>query len=200
LGLNLLLANYTNNKIYFTNNVNNFVGTIASGVYDITTFLQAVKTAMESSRYGGTVIVTFSDLTYKLTINSSTSIFFQWGTFTSNFAYNLLGFLQGDTIFGFIHTADNSLNLSIPSCFFIYISQFPVMCRNVNNVVGTFPVYTTGNSGDISFLWERTHYELESTSTISSLNQLHIQLIDPRTGRRFDINNIDWAMLLELQY
>jgi hypothetical protein len=155
---------------------------------------------MESSGYGGTIIVTFSDLTYKLTINSSTSIFFQWGTFTSNSAYNLLGFLQGDTIFGFTHTADNSLNLGIPPCFFIYISQFPVMCRNVNNVVGTFPVYTTGNSGDISFLWERTHYELESSSTISSLNQLHIQLIDPRTGRRFDINNIDWAMLLELQY
>jgi hypothetical protein len=75
LALSLPISNYmvdtTNNQIYFTDGVTEYIGNITPGIYNSDNIITAVKTAMEATGFGGTVTVTFSETTYKLTITST---------------------------------------------------------------------------------------------------------------------------------
>jgi hypothetical protein len=204
LALAMPLSNYTinstNNLIYFNDGVTDYIATITPGVYNSDNIVTAIKTAMEATGYAGTITVTFSENTYKLTISSTTNFMLQFQTLTDNSANHILGFDELDTVLALSHEGDNSINLSIPSCIFLKIAELPSMVRSSNGINGTFPIYINVISGEVNYFYSNLYFENVAYNTISFTNMLHIQLIDPDTGNTFDINDNDWSMLLELEY
>jgi hypothetical protein len=204
LALALPLSNYTvnttNNQIYFNDGVSDYIATITPGIYNSDNIITAIKTAMEATGYVGTITVTFSENTYKLTISSTTNFMLQFQTFTTNSASHILGFDELDTVLALSHEGDNSINLSIPPCIFLKIAEFPTMCRSSNGINGTFPIYINTISGEINYFYSNLFFENIAYNTISFTNMLHIQLIDPDTGNLFDINDNEISILLELEY
>jgi hypothetical protein len=95
LGISLPLTNYIintlNNKIYFRVGVTDYIATMTPGVYDYSTILSEIKTAMEATSFGGVITVLYSDSTLKFTINSTVSFLFTWGEFTISSAAYILG-------------------------------------------------------------------------------------------------------------
>jgi hypothetical protein len=204
LALALPLSNYTindsNNIIYFTDGVTDFEATIIPGIYNSDNIGLAIKNAMESVGYVGTISTYFSENTYTLTIISTTNFSLQFGTFMANSAYQILGFDLVDTSLDIAHEGDNAINLSIPPCIFIKINEFPIMCRSSNGINGTFPIYINTISGEINYFYSNLYFENKANNTISFTNMLHIQLIDPDTGDLFDVNDNEISILLELEY
>jgi hypothetical protein len=204
LALSLPITNYTvdstNNLIYFTDRVTEYIATITSGIYTSNDITTAIKTAMEATGYGGVITATFSENTYMLTIDSTVNIELQFGTYSNNSASHILGFDDVDTAVSASLTGNNSINLSVPPCIFIKINEFPVTYRSSNGYNGMFPIYINTISGEINFHFPYTHFKSQTHNTKSQLNQLHISLLDPRTGLPFDINDNEWTMLLQLEY
>jgi hypothetical protein len=202
--MSLPISNYivddTNNQIYFTNGISEYIASITPGIYNSDNIVTAVKTAMEATGFGGTVTVTFSENTYMLTIASTVNFGLQFETYGDNSASHILGFDDLDTVVAASCTGNNSINLSIPPCIFIKINEFPITCRSANGYNGTFPIYINTISGEINFYFPNIQYESCTYNTTSQLNLLHISLIDPRSGLLFDINDNEWTMLLQLEY
>jgi hypothetical protein len=71
-GISLPLTNYIintlNNNIYFRVGVIDYIATITPGVYDYSTFLNQIKSAIELTGFGGIITVIYSDTTLKFTI------------------------------------------------------------------------------------------------------------------------------------
>jgi hypothetical protein len=134
LALALSFSNYTindsNNIIYFIDGVTNFEVTIIPGIYNSDNIGLAIKNAMKSVGYVGTISTYFSENIYTLTIVSTTNFSLQFGTFMANSAYQILGFDSVDTSLDIAHEKDNAINLSIPPCIFITINEYPTMCRS----------------------------------------------------------------------
>jgi hypothetical protein len=135
-----------------------------------------------------------------LTIASTINFGLQFKTYTTNSASHILGFDNLDTVVAVSYTRNNSINFSIPPCIFLKINEFPVTCRSSNGYNGTIPIYINTISGEINFYFPNMHYEAQTHNTTSQLNQLHISLLDPRTGLLFDINDNEWCCLLELSH
>jgi hypothetical protein len=206
LALSLPITNYTinsyNNLIYFTDGVTDFTATITSGIYNSDNIVLAIKTAIEATAIVGTITVMFLENTYKLTITSTTNFALQFATYTTNSANYIMGFDEVDTASALSHEGNNSINLSIPSCIFVKINEFPTNCRSSNDINGTFPIYIYINtiSGEINFYFPNSQFNLVSNNIVSYLNNLIIQLINPDTGYLFDIQDSEWSMLLALNY
>jgi hypothetical protein len=92
LPLSYYIINDSNNLIYFTDGVTDFEATIVPGIYNSDNIGLAIKNAMESVGYVGTISTYFSENTYTLTIISTTNFSLQFGTFMANSAYQILGF------------------------------------------------------------------------------------------------------------
>jgi hypothetical protein len=188
-------VNDTNNKIYF----NGLTATLPNGIYNVVNILPEIKLAMEATGYGGIITATFNELKHLYTIDSTTNIALEFGTNTTNSAAYLLGYNNVDTAPSLSLVADNITNLSVPLYFFIDISGLSSPVRTTNNESATFVVFTTSNSGGISFHFEDTHYESNSMGTSGALQQSTITLRE-RGNRLFNIHGNDWTMLLELTY
>jgi hypothetical protein len=204
LALALPIYNYTvdttNNQIYFSDGVTNYTASITVGIYNSDNIITAIKIAMETTAYVGTVTVTFFEYTYKLTITSTTNFQLQFATYTTNSANYIMGFDEIDTALSLSYEGDNNIILSIPICIFIKINEFPSMCRFSNDINGTFPIYINTISGEISYFYSNFNFENVTSNTTSLLNNLHISLIDPDTGNLFNINGNEGSMLLCLEY
>jgi hypothetical protein len=178
LALAMPLSNYTindtNNMIYFNDGVTDFAVRIIPGIYNSDNIGLAVKDAMKSTGYAGTISTYFSENTYTFSIISTTNFMLQFGTYTDNSANHILGYDPMDTALDIAHEGDNAINLSIPPCIFIKIAEFPTMCRSSNGVNGTFSIYINTISGEINYFY--LYFENITHSTISLTNMLHIQL------------------------
>lgn len=193
-------VNSSNNIIYFTDGDLNFQAEIPPGVYDILTLPPVIADVMTNgSGFDGNVTVTFDDSTLLLSITATSLISLQFGTFQTNSMATLLGFNLIDTALLLTNTANNIINLSIPSCIFIRINEFSQMCRSTNGYNATFAIYPQGDSGTDTIFFNNATYEMECGHTISLLNQLNISLINPKDGSFYEIDT-DWSMMLELIY
>jgi hypothetical protein len=150
---------------------------------------------MKATGYVGTITVTFSENTYKLTITSTTNFALQFATYTTNLANHIMGFDELDTTSALSHKGDNSINLSIPPCIFIKINEFLVNCRSSKVSIEPFLSTSIINtiSGEVNFYFPNNQFNLVSNSTVSYLNNLTIH---PDTGYLFDIQDSEWSMLL----
>jgi hypothetical protein len=142
LALALPLSNYTvnttNNQIYFNDGVTDFIAIITPGIYNSDHIVTAIKTAMEATGYVGTITVTFSENTYKLTISSKTNFMLQFQSFTTNSANHILGFDELDTSLSLSHEGDNFINISI---HLVYLSKLLNFQQCVDHNLSHFVQY-----------------------------------------------------------
>jgi hypothetical protein len=203
LGISLPLTNYIintlNNNIYFRVGVTDYVATITPGVYDYSTILSAIKTSMEATGFGGIVTVIYSDSTLKFTIASTVSFLFTWGEFTDNSSAYILGWTNENSLDDVSHESPDVSHLSVPPYLLIDIDKFPIICTTTNKESCSFIVFSQHNSGYIAFHWANTHYMLQSQGTVQPLQDFQVK-IKYRGDNILDLNEVDWSMLIEVEY
>jgi len=203
-GVSLPLTNYiidaSNQNIYFSDGTN-YIGVLTPGVYDYTTILAEIKSAMEATAYAGTITATYSLTSFKFTVAGSVNFAFTFGTNTTNSAAYILGFDDEDTIIAASHMGDDVAHLSIPPYFFINVDNFSTQSSTSNGEICTFIIFSQNNSGYVNFHWNKTHYSLniEGPPSREPLQIINVNL-KMRGGNYFNLNNTDWSMLLELIY
>ena len=188
-----------NNKVYFTDGVTDYEATLVNGIYDTDSILDAVKVAMEATSYSGTITVTFDAIAHLYQISSSTNISLQFGTYTTNSISELLGYNNVNTALGLTHIANNVCNLSVPEYFFINLSGVNSNVQTTNSETGTFVVFITTNSGGVNYHFENTNYKSSSKWNVHPLQTVRVTLKE-RGNKIFDINGVNWSMLLKLSY
>ena len=192
-------VNDTNNVIYFTDGSTEYIATLVNGIYDAINILPAIKAAMESTPYAGTITATYDDIAHLYLIESSTNISLQFGSYTSSSIASLLGYANVDTPLGLTHLANVVCNLSVPEYFFINLSGVNSNVRTTNSENSTFIVFTNTNSGRVNYYFENTHYMSSSRGNTHPLQVVRVTLKE-RGNRIFDINGVNWSMLLQLTY
>lgn len=201
--LSLPLTNYNisslNNVIYISDGATDYQYSIPPGVYTTLNLPAIIKAGLDSV-FPGVFTVSFDNVSLKFTISCTVTFSFTFGTNTTNTSSLLLGYDNVDTALSFTHIGNNSINLSIPSCMFLNIAEFPIMALSSNGYRGNFPIYVNTISGEIDLFFSNSGYDLESSSTVSVLNQLNISLINPLNGQVVDLNNVDFSFLLQLDY
>jgi hypothetical protein len=203
LSTSIPLSNYiindNNNILRFTDGVTDFTATIVSGIYDYVTILTAIKTAMEATAYAGTITVTYDIVTYKFTITSTTPIILQFLNTTNSIAY-ILGFNAVNTGSAVSHIADSIGHLSTPPCLYITLDCFPNNCRTTNNEDNcTFIIFSQTISGHNSLHTTNTNYKIDTYQSINSIQNFNV-CIKERGGLLFNMNGVDWCMMLEVEY
>lgn len=165
---------------------------ILDGIYTSLTLPAEIDAAFLVA--GFTTTTVFDESTYRLTI-TSTAPFSILGV-TSD----ILGFTTSPL--GLVHTATNAINLSQPPVIGIRINEIHQDARNVSSVGGpqTFLVYSKGNSGDyLLFSAHSDHYnDAPLGHTIYTINSLSISLTNMRTGEPYDLQGVNYTMMLEL--
>lgn len=200
LPLTNYIINSSNQNIYFDDGTA-YVAQISEGVYDYITILLAIKTAMEATAYAGVITAVYDSQTFKFTISGTVPFLFTWGTNQSNSAAYILGFNNIDTASALSHTSNDVSHLSIPPYFFINIDAFSTEISTTNSDICTFVVFSQNTSGFVNFHWEKTHYKLliNGPPARNGIQYLTINL-KTRGGSFFNLNNVDWQLLLHLTY
>ena len=120
---NIYNVSDNNNKIYWTENSVDKITILTNGHYNYVDFKSHVSTQLNNTG-SGTVSVTFNENTRKFTITDTLSIYFTFGTNTSNSARKLLGFNESDgTPSLFTQTSDTAIDLNPCKNIFINIKQ-----------------------------------------------------------------------------
>lgn len=202
LCVSLPLTNYTinssNNLIYFNDGADE-IATIPPGSYDYNSILTAIQTAMTTAGYGGVVTATYDNVTMKFTIATSTAIIFTWSNTTNSAAY-ILGWNNGDTLLDTSHTSTNISHLSVPSTLYIIMDYFPNLCQTTYLDYCTFIIFSEMVSGYNTYHFANTQYIMETSNNSHNRLQNFNVNIKTRGGQLFDMNGVDWNMLLELEY
>jgi hypothetical protein len=202
LSTSIPLSNYIindNNNILRFSDGTNYTATIVSGIYDHLTILTAIKTAMEATAYAGTITVSYDVVSYKFTITSSTPIILQFLNTTDSIAY-ILGFNDVNTSSAVSHVADKIGHLSTPPCLYLTIDCFPNNCRTTNNEDNcTFIIFSQTISGYNSLHSMNTNYRIDTHQSVNSIQTFRVSIRE-RGGVLFDLNGVDWCMLLEVEY
>jgi hypothetical protein len=189
----------TNNLFNFSTSSTAYVATVASGIYDVNSIINAVVNAINATTYGGTVSMTYNPASYVYTITSTIPISLTFGTNTTNSIANLLGFSPINTTLGTVQTATNISNLSIPPAFFLNIQELPNSILTSTGYAGTFIVFVTVNSGYINFNFEASQFKQKVNCNRSNIiSRFSIQLLDPRTMDVYNLNGGEWVMMLQL--
>jgi hypothetical protein len=203
LRISLPLTNYIindfNNQIYFRVGVTDYIGTILPGVYDYSTILTVIKTAMEVTGFGGIITVTYNDSTLKFTVASTVSFLFTWGEFSDNSAAYILGWPNENSIDNVTHESPDVSHLSVPPYLLIDIDKFPIICTTTNKKSCSFIIFSQHNSGYVAFHWANTHYVIQSQGTVQPLQDFQVK-IKYRGDNILDLNEVDWSILIEVDY
>jgi len=188
-------VNNSNNSVYFTENSNEVVATIANGFYTDTTLAAAVATAMTTASSGtNTYTTTLSQTTEKMVVTASTTTFeFTFGTNTLNSANQVMGFSATDTALAASHTSDNIIDLAQSLCFNIVINDLNELCTTGNSSACTFAVPIDQNSQGIVIY--TPHRQQQTIHFWQPTKCLQVRLTDDQS-RTLDLNGLDWMLIL----
>jgi len=184
-----------NNKIYYDVGGTDYTATIASGYYDSTTILAAVKTAMDADNgsHGKTYTVTYSETTRYLNIAQDSGTFsLTFGTNTSNTARHVLGWSADDTTAATNQTANQSLNLSGPSSLHLSINGISKY-RAGPGTYSTF--YLTLDAATGQFITRNDKNEKQPFLIFETTEILEIKLRDV-DGNIIDLNGGDIEFMI----
>lgn len=188
--------NSTNNKVYFNDGVNcNF--TIPTGNYSVYDFITALQTGFNT--VSANYIVTYSDVSMKITITGLIPFQLLFGTNTTNTGAYIMGFNNIDNVLALSQTSNNCIDLSLPLYICCDISEFETNVKSTNDSSSTFVFVNKGNCGDILVYTEMSDYKQCTSITESNIQNLHIRWTIPG-NYPLDINNADWMMVLRLHY
>ena len=129
---NIFNINDTNNKIYFNENGNNLIATLTNGYYDLNDLKTNISDNMNNVM-SGALTITLDSNTNKFTFSVGTgnTLYFSFGTNTTNSAKKLLGFNEVDGISSNTQISDNSIDLNTIKNMFINILE-----NNKKNIYG----------------------------------------------------------------
>lgn len=191
-------VNNTNNKIYFVENSVELTATLTNGNYNTTTILAELDTQMDAVA-AETYTWSLDADTQKLTCTqdgASLAFAFQWGTYTTNSAHEVLGFNATDgTASTAAKTADNVYALDLPRGIMVQLDRYQIEAGLQGS--GTFTVPWTAPFGDIV-----THsFDPEREPTFKILDGArwwNVKLID-FNNNPVDLNNSEWYMRFQVK-
>jgi hypothetical protein len=176
--------------------------TLPVGSYDTTTLTAAIKTAMDAVGDGNTYTVTYSSLTFKITVVANTNAFvFNFNN--SDTPWKLMGFDNAATASSLTQVSDNAVDLSLPRELFVHIDGFarrPQLCNGTKPFDYLFHVLLGANSGTVVVrdIDLNQHVYLDSTGEFST-RFLYVKLYDGH-GNLIEFNNSDWTMQIQFHY
>ena len=179
------------NTLYNVNSHNNVIpwielgstaynSTIAAGNYTSAEILTSIKSAMELSG-AGTITASIGANTEKITVASTNSFEFTFGTNTTNSMAALLGYADTDTGAGVSHLADNVFDLSYTHNIYIESDIARKFDDKIINTTGNYrPILSVVNRDTSygSLLHENPNTRISYRANIGQIRGIHIQLKD----------------------
>lgn len=190
--------NATNNSIYFNDgSIKNFL--ITPGNYSVTDLITTLQATFNSFSPNG-FVVSYSDVSMKLTITSTLPFSLLFGSYTTNSSAYILGFADDNTVASTSHSSDFAIDLSLPLYIYCTVDEFSTNIKSTNNFDNaTFVFPNKVNSSDILLFSKQTDYEQRSKVTEVNMQALRVRwTIQGNTT--LDINNNDWSLILGLHY
>ncbi len=191
--------NSTNNVLTFNSGANSI--TITPGNYTATTLITELTTQLNIAFAGQSPAVTFSSLTYKLTISKSSAFnvdsYTDIPTSTASYA---LGFHVSSATSTSI-TADSAINIAGPNYILIsseYLTsgiQHKTLFSDSTYQSVFWAVPVSCSPGDTIIENPLIPIRLNAQTTVLSTDVIDIQLYDDRYNL-LDLNGLDWAMQL----
>jgi len=192
------VINSTNNYIYFTDDGTTYTAIIPIGFYTLLSLCSAIQTAMRavgSQDY----IVTFSALTFKVTISATTAFSLLFSTHTNN-PSNVIGFNSSDYTGSNTYTSPNVSNLSID--YFLFKSKELIGTSGYNYIRNLYPdnsimmIPNTVNFGMINIVNDSFEQYIEFPSS-KEMRTFDVKLTNSN-GTALDLNGRSFSILLEL--
>jgi phage baseplate assembly protein gpV len=189
-----------NNQIYFSDGVTSFIASITPGVYSANTLATEIATEMTGTAYAGTISVTYDSANFRYTISGTINFLFEWGSFTTNSAHEVLGFPRTDTSLSASHTSPQVTNLGLPPVMLIQLTGlYSHSVVTTSNKHGSFIVYCNAISGYMTFHFANTNFLSLISESLSNINSLQVDLIDAYTGNPIELFS-EWQFTLKLNY
>lgn len=195
-----LLSGSIPNSIYNINSTNNILYingnpiAIPIGSYNTSNLPSTIETALNAAGLGIIFIVTFSDITLKLTISGTIAFTIGSGINSIN---DIIGFSPSGPLVSI--TGTNIVNLSGNQYYYLIID----ICNNnikASNFkdYGAYIIPSNVSSGGISQFRINTDYPILETTT-SNINRMSIT-IKSYDNQYVDFNGADIVLIFEINY
>jgi hypothetical protein len=186
-----------NNTFIFNEGGPNLTAVFTPGAYDILSFLDEIKRAMDL--VGAlTYTVTYNEITFKIRIAGTAP----WTSIGGTACYTM-GWDESILPAGpfAAQLAVFAVRLDVPRSWLIQIQQFNSSCSKStsSSTPGTFIVNSKINSGYHDISTKNTDYNYQELYNSQTLSQLNIVLLNEE-GNQVDLIGSDWSMLLRLSY
>lgn len=193
--------NSNNNVLQFVDSAGANSITIPPGTYTIEQLISELENLLNAASVD-TYTVTFSPITLKLTITSSSALFQLDTTNLDNSPFYELGLAPNVlTAAGATQVFPRAIDLSGLKKLYIRMSNFPYQVHNVNAGVFTFVVDLTCCYGEVCFFFHQTHTDQvhffeKNAGQKMNVTYINIQLTD-EFGRPLDLKGKNWECVVE---
>lgn len=166
----------SNNLVYFNDGANR-IATIPSGNYDVSTLSSAIQTQMNSVS-ALTFTVSYSPMTYKMTITGTAPYSLTFGTNTTNSIAKKIGFANLNTTPALSQTGNNAVQLN-KQIMYINIKELVSIAKTSSNIIYNFAIPINANSNEVIQYYENTAFKQEfSIGNNMNLNTISFELRD----------------------
>lgn len=188
--------NSKNNVVYFNDGIDRTF-TMTPGNYSVYDLIDALQTDFNTVSSG--YLVTYSDISMKITITGTIPFQLTFGTNTTNTMAYILGFNNVNTTTALVHVSNNCINLSLPLYLCCDIDEFSSNSKSTNDSTSVFVFPNKVNGGDLLSFSELTDYKQCAVISEPNVQNLNVRFSFPG-NYDLDLNGNDWQMVLRLHY
>jgi hypothetical protein len=181
-----------NNVVYFNDGLDQIIY-LEAGNHSVTTLLNDLNAKMDA--VGADVYTTsLNSITGIITVSSTGTFQFTFGTNTLNSAAGILGYANVDTAVAGTHQASNVVDLATPLSLGIQIDGVSSVGYETANF-GCGQIYVPLDVG-FGIYKNLPENELRQTILFNHMKRLKVSVRNPSTNSIVGLGNANWEMLL----